>query len=179
MRNTFLGPLLCTLVLSLLTVECPVAGAQETQAPPERVAPGELQRLFDAYFVANIQDALGLSDDQYSQIIPMLKHLQQVRREHQQRRRDGLRELRQLSVSAGSDDAQLREHLKVLADVDERFAQEQRKVVAGIDGLLNVRQQARFRVYEEEMERRKLDLIGRFQRNEGRPRRRFEPPRHH
>ena len=45
------------------------------------------------------------------------------------------------------------------ADVDARMASEVRDAMAGIDDVLDTRQRIRFRVFEEQMERRKFDLL--------------------
>ncbi len=51
----------------------------------------------------------------------------------------------------------MRERLKALRDHDERAAVEMRKAYDTLDEVLDVRQQARFRIFEETIERRKLD----------------------
>jgi len=46
-----------------------------------------------------------------------------------------------------------------LRDHDDRSAAELRKSYDALDEILDARQQARFRVFELELERRKLDLL--------------------
>ena len=48
-----------------------------------------------------------------------------------------------------------------MADDDERAQADARKAYESIDQILDVRQQAKFRVFEEMMERRKLELVAR------------------
>ena len=55
----------------------------------------------------------------------------------------------------------IRERLKALQDIDARGADEEKKAYDAIDQVLDLRQQAQFRVFEEVMERRKLELVGR------------------
>ncbi len=63
---------------------------------------------------------------------------------------------------AGSpDETVLAERLKALQDLDAHAADEVKKAYDAIDQVLNVPQQAKFRVFEENMERRKLDLVTR------------------
>jgi hypothetical protein len=65
-------------------------------------------------------------------------------------------------LNAGSpDEAVLAERLKTLQDLDGRAADDVKKAYEAIDQVLNVLQQAKFRVFEENMERRKLDLVTR------------------
>ena len=55
---------------------------------------------------------------------------------------------------------------------DERAAAELRRALDGVDEILTVRQQARFRLFEDQMERRKLDLLMRARQNVRNPARR-------
>jgi hypothetical protein len=49
--------------------------------------------------------------------------------------------------------------LKALRDQDERAAVETRRAYDALDEVLDPRQQARFRLLEERLEGRKLDLL--------------------
>jgi hypothetical protein len=156
--------------------------AQPRQAPPARarqgragaaadgqqISLGELQRLFDAYFILQAQDALKLDDAKYADILPKLKALQDVRRRHDQDRRQIVADLAKLTAPAAvMDEAQIREKLRALQELEGRGAAELRKAYDAIDQVLDVRQQARFRVFEQNMERRKLELMLRARRGEG------------
>ena len=57
------------------------------------------------------------------------------------------------------DDAKLKERLKAVQDLEMRAQVDVKKAYEAIDEVLDVRQQAKFRVFEENMERRKLDLV--------------------
>ena len=124
----------------------------------EGVSPAEIQRLFDAYAVMQAQQELQLSDDQFPRFLTRVKALQDVRRRGQMQRGRMLQELRRLSQVPGQDDA-LRTQLKALNDLDARVATEVRQALDGVDQVLDLRQQARFRLFEEQMERRKVDLL--------------------
>jgi hypothetical protein len=69
-----------------------------------------------------------------------------------------LQELRRLSQAGGQDEA-LRTQLKALNDLEARVAGEVRQALDGVDQVLDLRQQARFRLFEEQMERRKVELL--------------------
>jgi hypothetical protein len=106
-----------------------------------------------------------------------LKALQETRRRNQQARMRILQDLGRLAgdrVQRGGDDATIRERLKALADHEQRAAEDLRKAYAALDEVLDLRQQARFRVFEERMERRKFELLMRAQRR-NQPRGRTEP----
>jgi hypothetical protein len=169
----------------------PPAQGAVTQAPPARARQGqgralgrgaaggadaanqpialaELQRLFDAYFLLQAQDALKLDDAKFAVFLPRLKALQDARRRHDVEHRQAVGELARLTApDAALDENQVREKLRALQEIESRAAAETRKAYDGIDQVLDVRQQARFRVFEQNMERRKLDLMLRARRGEG------------
>jgi hypothetical protein len=88
-----------------------------------------------------------------------LKQLQQLRRRHTQTRHQIVQELRRLTQQPAPDEQALRARLKALADHDAAMAEDLRRAYANLDELLDAQQQARFRIFEEQMERRKLDLL--------------------
>jgi hypothetical protein len=147
----------------------PPAGAGAAVQPPQLpqstpdkpIGPGEIQRLFDAYIVYHAQEALQLSDAQYGQFVTRLKQLQNTRRRHQQTRNQILADLRRLTnpESQAKDDTVISERIRALRDAEERAAAEVRKAYDGVDEALDVRQQARFRLFEERMEQQKLELV--------------------
>jgi len=153
-------------VLSLATAPSSVAAQVRPRAggaPPgpmveDGVSPAEIQRLFDAYVVMQAQQELQLSDDQFPRFLSRVKTLQEVRRRGQMQRNRMLQELRRLSQAGGQDEA-LRTQLKALNDLETRVGTEVRQALDGVDQVLDLRQQARFRVFEEQMERRKVDLL--------------------
>ena len=51
--------------------------------------------------------------------------------------------------------------MKQLQEIDERGITEGRKAQESVDQVLDLHQQARFRIFEEQMERRKLELVTR------------------
>ncbi len=139
--------------------------------PPD-MRPGEIQKLFDAYIVVESQRALDLSDAQYPQFITRLRGLQDTRRRNQQERNQLMGQLQRLTApnAPAPDDAALEGMLKTLQELDSRNAAEMRKAYDELDQVLNVRQRARFRVLEEQVERRKIELVTRArEQNRQRP----------
>lgn len=128
-------------------------------AQADGVSPGEIQRLFDAYVVMQAQQELQLSDEQYPKFLARVRTLQAVRQRGLAERTRIIQELRRLSDGSLLDDGQARAQLKALADADARLASEVREALNGIDQVLDLRQQLRFRIFEEQMERRKVDLL--------------------
>ena len=155
----------------------------QTEAPPAQgrgplpglddgdLSRGEIQRLFDAYLVMEAQQALALTDQQYPQFLTRLKTLQDTRRRNQQEHNQLMGQLQRLTnprQPGRGDEAQMKERLTALHDLESRNAAEMRKAYAAIDEVLEVRQQARFRVFEEQIERRKIELLTRA-RQQNRP----------
>lgn len=129
------------------------------------LSPIEILNMLDAYAMLQAQETLQLADNQYSEFVPRLKRLQQTRRRNLQARNGLLQELRKLAgPQAGqSNEEVIREALRALRDHDERSAADLLKAYEGLDEVLNTRQQARFRLFEEMLERRKVDLLKRAQ----------------
>ena len=118
------------------------------------------------------QQALALTDEQYPQFLTRLRGLQETRRRNQQERFRLMGELQRLSnprqTAARGDDAMLKERLATLQELEARTAAEMRKAYGAIDEVLDLRQQARFRIFEEQIERRKIELLMRA-RQQNRP----------
>ena len=125
------------------------------------VTPFELQRLFDSYALLQAQEQLKISDEQYTKFLPRFKALQDARRQALQQRTRVLNDVRRLLADVPSDDGLIKDRLKQLQDIEGRGDAEARKAYEAIDQVLDVRQQAKFRLFEEQMERRKLELVTR------------------
>ena len=158
--------LLCTLAGAV------AAAAQQPQAPAARagrqaqaddnVSPQELQRMFDAYTAMQAQDQLTLDNDHYLTFLARYKALQDLRRGEQQERSRLLQDLRQLTMAGAQfDEVRVKDRLKALRDLDTRSAAEIAKAQEAVDQALDTRQQARFRLFEDQMERRKFELLTR------------------
>ena len=71
----------CTALLALAPWTAAAQSAPATPAPDQADRrPGEIQRLFDAYFVMEAQQALGLSDTQYPPFLTRLRSLRSEER---------------------------------------------------------------------------------------------------
>lgn len=149
--------LLCGTVGSAQTR--PNRGRAGAPALPEgAVSPAEIQRLFDAYVVMQAQTELQLSDEQFGPFLTRVRALQEARRTTQVERNRLLQAIRRLIQGAGAE-AEMRTQLKTLAELDARAEAQVRQAHEAIDQVLTVPQQARFRLFEDAMERRKVDLL--------------------
>jgi hypothetical protein len=160
------------------------AAAQGRQAAPERprgraaaeadpLAPAQILNMLDAWAIVQAQETLQIPDDKYGEFVARLKRLQQTRRRNQRGRNALLAELRRLAGAQAPqiDEGAVRQRLNALREHDERAAGEIRQAYEALDQVLDVRQQARFRLFEEVLERRKIDLLKRAEQGATRPRR--------
>ena len=167
-------------VFAVVAVLSPASGASAAQAarqgkqgkqnqPPApatpdgqpAVSPAEVRRMFDSYALLQAQDALKISNDQFPKFLMQFKALQELRRKTQQDRNRLVLELRKLSLEQTPNEAQLKDRMKELRDLEEQAHTDVRKAYDNIDQVLDVRQQARFRVFEQQMEQRLLQLVAR------------------
>jgi hypothetical protein len=164
------------LVLGLVVVPA-LAGAQQTAAPPAQnetpagrgkaargLTPVDVLNVLDGYAIMQAQEFLKLTDSQYGEFVIRLKRLQETRRRNFRERNQALQAIRTLvgvNATATPDDATVREKLKALRDLDERAAGEMRKAYDALDEVMDVKQQARFRLFEEQLEHRRIDLLSR------------------
>jgi Spy/CpxP family protein refolding chaperone len=142
-------------------------GAGRPNRPAADLSPGVIGDMMDAYAAVQAQDTLQLTETQYGQFVTRLRKLQQTRRQNQQARNQILGELRRIlnppatstQAATAPDENAIRDRLKALRDHDDRVAVEMRRAYDALDEILDPRQQARFRLFEEQLERRKLDLL--------------------
>jgi Spy/CpxP family protein refolding chaperone len=140
-------------------------GARPDAPPPpaqSAAALNDVQQMLDAMVLGRAQPQLQLSNDQYPQFFKSMQALQQLRRQHQMRRQRMLGELRRLinpQQAEPPDDATLAAKTKELDDLETQMFQDEQKSRASIDAILTPHQRARFRVFEENMEREKLRML--------------------
>ena len=166
------------IVISLTGVALAQPPGAPLAAPTDQMTPAQLHELFDAMLVMQAQNSLSLNDQQYAQFLTRLRTLQQTRRKNQQERARIINELQKMTnprnPQAAESDVKLR--LNDLQELEARAAAELRRAYNGIDEVLTPVQQARFRVLEELIERRKLELVARARGN-NQQQRQQNPPR--
>jgi Spy/CpxP family protein refolding chaperone len=158
------------------------------QAPLDPLPPGagareEAGRMVDAYVLSNLQESLGLSDDQFVRLLPLVKRLQAERRLAIERRSRALREMRRLLKSGSATEAEVLAQLKEWKAIEGDVPARGGKGIEAIDGLLTPLQQAKFRVFEAEVSQKLRELMGQMRRQNrvdsrpdpGKPRRPGQP----
>ena len=142
---------------------------QLPELPPgdQPITARQIQLWFEAFTVMQAQDALQLSEAQYGRFVTRLKALQEARRNHLATHQKIINDLRKLTnpQTGNNDEALITERLKALRDEDERAGTDLRKAYDGVDETLDLRQQARFRIFEDRMEQQKLELLMRARQN--------------
>ena len=160
----------------LVACAAPAAAAQGRRALPaeraagEAVSPAEIQRMLDGYMLIQAQDVLQLTDEQFPQFMARVRTWQETRRRTQGERLRVLQELRRMTAGRGGqvDEGTVKERLKSLDDLDARANADIQQQRSAIDQVLSPTQQARFRLFEETMERRKIELLMRARQGRGR-----------
>ena len=139
------------------------AAAERDQAPPPPELRDETFRLMDAYLISNLQESLGLTDDQFAQALPPVKKLHSDRREFARKRMQALRLLRRTLNSGAATEAAVAELLKEANEAarDERAATTRN--LEALDSALTPLQQAKYRVFEAEVDSRLRHLRARTQ----------------
>jgi hypothetical protein len=145
----------------------PQSAPSQRVAPPSADAPdalpeGQLLVMLDSYAMFQAQQQLSISDEKFGTFAGRLKKLQDARRRNQRERHRIVVELRKLvsprSATPG-DEAAILAQLAKLKEHDRRAAAELQQAYDALDEVLDARQQARFRIFEEQIEQRKLELL--------------------
>lgn len=153
----------------------PQTGGQGQQRPAGRPAgqrapggPGgefnlqSVQNMVDTWALVEAEKDLELTNAQFPDFMARMRRLQTTRRRHMMERQRMVRELNAMVFSSQRpDDAALTEKLKAFDQLTDKSGQEVRQLVQELDGILTPYQRARFRVFEEQMERRKIELLTR------------------
>ena len=160
------------------------AAIVRAQEPPPQEEPRPGQPPFDEELAETIQDLmlrrletqLELSDEQKETVLPLVRELTELRRTHNQSRREGLRTVGVMAQDAAVDEESLSRRLDAFYQEQEAFRDQEMGLAKKIRSHLDPRQQARLLQFEErfrnEMRRRFEDA-----RRRGGPRSRGERPR--
>ena len=137
-----------------------LAGAQPPGGPRRGgAARDDAFRMVDAYIVSNLQESLGLTEEQFVKALPLVKRLLVDRRELAEARRQTLRELRQMFQSGAATEAKVGERLREVKALEADEREKTKRNLEGVDGVLTPLQQAKFRVMDVEIEQKIRELL--------------------
>jgi hypothetical protein len=135
-------------------------GRRAAPEPAARGSVAEVEQLFDRYVLGQARGALQLSADEMRLFGPRLQRLQTLRRRAARQRQQLLAEINTLTRGgAPVDEAVLAARLEALEASAREARQQIEEARRLVEGSLTIEQRARFRVFEQRMERRKLELI--------------------
>ena len=145
-------------------------GGDRQQPPPggrgAGVSPREVQAQFDAYVVAQAEEALQVNEEQYPQFVRRVRNLQNVRR---QARIERTRLIQRLNMSlrggrqGGGEQPDLAAAIRAIDEHERATLGEVQKAYAALDEVLTPWQRARFRVLEDQLEQKKVQMMMRAQ----------------
>jgi Spy/CpxP family protein refolding chaperone len=145
-------PLLSVAALAAVAfAQTPEARDRETNRPRPRE---EVFRMVDGYLIGNLQERLGLTNEQFARVMPQVKRLQGNRRELAQRRIRAMQDLRRLLMSGTATEAQVEEQLRQVKEVERDEPAALRRDMDAVDEVLSPVQQAKYRLLEAEVERK-------------------------
>lgn len=119
-----------------------------------------IQEIVEGFYVSRIQEALDLSDEQFTRVLPALRNSLRQRNELGVRRARALNALRQAVENNGSDD-EIRRRIREVDESDLALRQVQQDLIDEVDPGLSPTQRARLRLVQPRLEERIRDLIQR------------------
>ena len=140
----------------------PPAAAKALPPATGNLTNEEVYELLDAFVLGRAQGALQLNDGQLGAFFQRMKRLQRLQAQHRHQRNRLIMELRQLvgpRAPQGTEDVAIATKTKELDDAEAQMAQDERKALADIDEVLQIRQRAHFRLFLDAMEKQKLELL--------------------
>ena len=161
------------LVLALvsLSVLAMAAGAtaqnRDRNPQPNRQ---EVEGMMEAYILSKLQDSLDLTDEQFGSMVVAQKKLSDTRRAYRRDRMQVLRQMRQTLQREQAGESELQPLLSQLDTLRDDFAGNEKSRYAAVDTILDIRQRARYRILEVELQRRLGQMMRQVRRgNDRRP----------
>ena len=136
------------------------AGRQNLPAITGNMNAQEVQKWLDTWALIEAERVLQLTQEQYPNFVARLTRLQNLRRRTLVERRRALGEIGGLVQGPGPyrDDV-ITERLKALDEHGQKSGQDIRQAYADLDAVMTPAQRGRFRLFEEAVERRKIELL--------------------
>ena len=142
----------------------PAGGASE-QRPAggatggdERALRDEVYEVVDAYILMKAQERLGLTDEQFAKLVPLIRKQKTDRRDYERRRFRALGEMRQLFMKGEATEDRITELLREMKAVEAEMPAALARNQEAIDAVLSPVQQAKYRMLDAEVDRRLHEL---------------------
>lgn len=154
-------------------VQQPMPGddQQGPKGPPEgNIAPGDIQAMFEAMTVMEAERFVMLTPEQFPVFVQRLKRLQEARGVMIRRHNRALNELRGMAnpQSGRADDATIDMKLRELSAIELEGRAAIDKALEAVDQMLSPKQRARFRMLEDNIEKKKIDFLTKVRQPGGR-----------
>ena len=148
------------LALVALSVFAMAAGStaqnRERNPQPNRQ---EVEGMMEAYILSKLQDSLDLTDEQFGAMVVAQTKLSDTRRGFRRDRMQVLRRIRQTLQRDQAGESELQPLLSELDTLRDEFASNEKSHYAAIDDILDIRQRARYRILEVELQRRLGEMM--------------------
>ncbi len=120
----------------------------------------QLQAYMDTYALLQAERELVLTNEQYPNFVAKLRQLQAIRRRHLAERRRLMNELNGLlQGNAPGRDEGIVARVRALDSAADQASVDLRKAYQDLDAVMTPWQQGRFRIFEDQLERRKVELL--------------------
>lgn len=147
------------LLVAFLVVSAVGAASLGAQPRNDAETRQDVEGMMEAYVLSKLQDALELSDEQFGAMVVAQKKLSDARREYRRSRMQVLRQIRQALQRDSTGEAELQPLLGQLDTIRDEFAATEKSRYAAIDEILDIRQRARYRILEIELQRRLGEMM--------------------
>lgn len=164
-------------VVATMTIGTPPAPAQDASeggpagSGAHRGHRDEAFRMIETYVASNLQESVGLTDEQFARVLPLVKKLQSDHREMVRKRFQAMAALRRRLRAGGATEQEVAELLREVKAVEVEEPAVLKRDQDAVDQALSPLQQARFRVMQLEVEMKIRELMARA-RGQARGRRR-------
>jgi hypothetical protein len=157
-----------TFVVGLLVFSTATALASYQETPPRRSQRQDVEGLMEAYVISKLQEALELSDQQFAEMVVVQKKMGEHRRSFRRDRQNVLGQLREHLRSPDRPDDEITPLLKRLDGLQEELNSQLRADYEAVDKILDVRQRARYRLLEQEIQARFQQMVREIRRRQER-----------
>jgi hypothetical protein len=123
------------------------------------------------YYVSEFQRVVNVNQDLFTKILPFLREFVQNRFEISAHRADTMQQLRMLVQRPAGSDEEIKRAIREVDKADSEMQANQDRFLSNVDPLLNARQQARVRFFQQTADQRMRQLINSI-RNSANP----QPP---